>query len=134
MAAHRDKVMSKFHKDHCVFYAVSVDSFLAMFSLYHLIFSTTAGGLASVIRMLPSWLLCLCCLALRLNRLFRGLAGGLAPHWVSMGAHITASAYLPPCRREVALSRWLIREAGNVSQHPSHMCLLTLGQWLHGPP
>lgn len=47
----------------------------------------------------------------------RGLSSTLgfngSPH------HRSASSYLLPCRRAVASSRWLIREAGNVSQiHP----------------
>lgn len=32
--------------------------------------------------------------------------------------HCSASSYLLPCRRAVASSRWLIREAGNISQIP----------------
>ena len=48
----------------------------------------------------------------------RGLSSTLcfngSPHQCS------ASSYLPPCRRAVASSRWLIRKSGNVSQIPNH--------------
>lgn len=55
--------------------------------------------------------------------------------------HCSASSYLLPCRRAVASSRWLIREAGNVSQIPpltptppyTHMHSQRDTQWLCGP-
>lgn len=54
------------------------------------------------------------------------------------GAHRrSASSYLPPCRRAVASSRWLIRKSGNVSQTHTHThtcrSMLLLGPVAAGP-
>lgn len=64
------------------------------------------------------WCVCVCVLLEVLLGAVRGLSSTLgfngSPH------HCSASSYLLPCRRAVASSRWLIREAGNASQIPNH--------------
>lgn len=49
-----------------------------------------------------------------------GRGGGLSSTLGFDGSphHCSASSYLLPCRRAVASSRWLIREAGNIFQIP----------------